>query len=193
MLFGREDEEKEKADYFDSIPQEEETEKEPKKPSYKPDDPAYWEEEEPEFEHLKPRSKWPVILWSALIIVIVGLGIACWLRFFSPYIDDTTQVGYVENIERRGTIFKTYEGVLIPYKELMDTTRVYSRDFVFSVDDDKTAAALRQAQFDAKPVRVSYKKYHARVPWRGSSTILVTHADTVNPDKILPPEFAPRR
>ena len=191
MFFDKEDD-NEKNDNFDTLSHEEEV-KEPKKPSYKPDDPAYWEEEEPEFEHLKPSSKMPVILWTALIIVIVGLGIACWLRYFSPYVDYATQYGYVENIEKRGNIFKTYEGVLIPYKELMDTSRIYSRDFVFSVKNDTIAAKIKQAQYDAKPVRVEYKKYHARVPWRGASTILVTDADTVNPEKILPPEFAPRK
>lgn len=191
MLFDNED--KEKNDFFDSTPQDEVKEKEEKKPSYKSDDPKYWEEEESEFEHLKPRSKWPLILWSTIVIVVVGLGLACWLRYFSPYVDEATQFGYVENVERRGSIFKTYEGVLIPYKELMDTTRIYSRDFVFSVKDEKTAVILKKAMLNAKPVRVDYKKYHASVPWRGSSKILVVGADTVDPKKILPPEFAPAR
>ena len=101
--------------------------------------------------------------------------------------------GYVENIEKRGTIFKTYEGTLIPYRELMDTTRVYSRDFIFSVEDNKTATTLKEALYNAKPVRIGYKKYHATVPWRGANKIVVTSADTINPDKILPPEFAPHR
>lgn len=191
MLFDNED--KEKNDFFDSTPQDEVKEKGEKKPSYKSDDPKYWEEEESEFEHLKPRSKWPLILWSTIVIVVVGLGLACWLRYFSPYVDEATQFGYVENVERRGSIFKTYEGVLIPYKELMDTTRIYSRDFVFSVKDEKTAVILKKAMLNAKPVRVDYKKYHASVPWRGSSKILVVGADTVDPKKILPPEFAPAR
>lgn len=164
-----------------------------KKPSYKPDDPAYWEEEESEWDHLKPRVRTPFWLWIIGALVVIGLVIGCWLRYFSPYVEDATQYGYVENIERRGTIFKTYEGTLIPYKELMDTTRVYNRDFFFSVEDKETAKKLKQAQYDAKPIRVTYKKYHATVPWRGASKIIVTDADTVNPGKILPPEFAPFR
>lgn len=191
MLFDKEDEEKEKADFFDSLPSDEE--KEEKKPQYKPEDPDYWEEEESEWEHLKPRSRGPLWLWIFFVVVVVGLGIACWLRYFNPYIEDATQFGYVEHIEKRGTLFKTYEGVLIPYKELMDTTRIYSRDFVFSVKDKKTASTLKQAQLNARPVRVDYKKYHAKLPWRGSSTILVVDADTINPDLILPPDFAPGR
>lgn len=194
MLFDN-NEDKERDDFFDNendSPREEKP-KEEKKPVYKPDDPAYWEEEESEWDHLKPRSYTPFWLWVIGILVIIGLIIGCWLRYFSPYVEDATQYGYVEHIERRGTIFKTYEGTLIPYKELMDTTRIYSRDFVFSVQDDKTAAELKKAQYDVRPVRIEYKKYHATVPWRGASKIVITEVDSISPDKILPPEFAPRR
>lgn len=186
-------EDKEKGDFFDNENTSAPAPKEEKKPNYKPDDPAYWEEEESDWEHLKPRTRFPFWFWVACAGVVIGLIIAGWLRYFSPYVEDATQYGYVENIERRGTIFKTYEGTLIPYKELMDTTRLYSRDFVFSVGDNKAAASLRQAQYDARPVRVSYKKYHATVPWRGASKIIITDVDSISPDKILPPEFAPRR
>ena len=185
------DESKDSKDLFDDDNIEAKKKKEEKKPNYKPDDPAYWDEEESEWEHLKPRRSAPFWLWLVGALFVIGLVIACWFRYFSPYVDDATQFGYVENIEKRGTVFKTYEGTLIPYRELIDTTRVYSRDFIFSVKDNKTAATLKQALYDNKPVRVSYRKYHATLPWRGASKIIVTDADTVNPDKILPPEFAP--
>ena len=98
-------------------------------------------------------------------------------------------MGYVESIERRGTVFKTYEGVLLPYKELLDTTRVYRRDFIFTAADEKGAVALKRAMYLGRPVRVSYKQYHAIVPWRGSSKIVVTAVDSVDPNTILPPEY----
>lgn len=192
MLFDNE-EENEKDDFFDNENVAEEKPKEEKKPSYKPEDPAYWDEEESEWDHLKPRARSTFWLWIIGAFVVVGLIIGCWLRYFSPYVEDATQYGYVENIERRGTIFKTYEGTLIPYKELMDTSRIYSRDFVFSVKDNKTAAELKRAQYDARPVRIGYQKYHATVPWRGASKIVVIEVDSIDPDKILPPEFAPGR
>ena len=189
MLFESNDD-KEKNDFFESD-QTEETPKPPKKPTYKPEDPDYWEEDS-EWDHLPSRSRWPIWLWTIGALVVIGLGIAAWLRYFSPYIEDATQYGYIEHIEKRGTLFKTYEGVMIPYKELMDTTRLYTRDFVFSVDNDQTAAVLKRALLSAKPVRVGYKRYHATVPWRGAAKIIVTDADTVDPKKILPPEFAPK-
>lgn len=179
-------------DVFDNEQPEETTPQEPPQPDYTPEDPEYWEQEESEWEHLKRRSHVPAWVWIAGIVILFGLVAGCWIRFFHPYVQEATQYGYVENIEKRGMIFTTYEGTLIPYKELMDTTRIYNRDFVFSVKDAETAATLKQALYDVKPIRVSYKKYYATVPWRGASKIVVTSADTVNPDKILPPEFAPK-
>ena len=160
-------------------------------PKYKPEDPEYWEQEESEWEHLKPRTRIPFWLWVLGGLVVVGLVVGCWIRFFSPYVEDATQYGYVEGIETRGMIFKTYEGTLIPYKELFDTTRVYNRYFVFSVANKKSYSTIKNAMLEAKPVRVTYRKYYATVPWRGANKIVVTDADTVSPEKILPPEFAP--
>ena len=178
-------------DVFDNDREEPNVAEEEKKPRYKPQDPEYWEQEESEWDHLKRRSRVPFWVWLICALAVVGLVIGCWIRFFSPYVEDATQYGYVENIEKRGMIFKTFEGTLIPYKELIDTTRIYNRDFVFSVADANTAATLKEAQYNLKPVRVSYKKYYATVPWRGANKIVVTSADTVNAAQILPPEFAP--
>ena len=193
MSFLNNDDEEDKKDLFDNDKPQEETIPEEKKIHYKPDDPAYWDQEESEWDHLRRRSRVPFWVWLVLGLVLIGLVVGCWIRYFSPYVEDATQYGYVENIEKRGMIFKTYEGTLIPYKELMDTTRIYNRDFVFSVKDQKTAATLKQAMYNAKPIRVGYKKYYATVPWRGANKIVVTSADTIDPSQILPPDFAPRR
>lgn len=192
MLFEPKEPDQEKNDFFDG-PDIPEPPKEPKKPTYKPDDPAYWEEEESEWEHLKPHNRSSLKLWLAGIILLIGLLVAGWLRYFSPYVEDAIQYGYVEHLEKRGTVFKTYEGVLLPYKELRDTTRLYSRDFIFTAANWDVTKKLRTAQLDARPVRVEYKKYHATLPWRGASKIVVTAVDSVDPANILPPEFAPAK
>ncbi len=191
MLITPDDDEKGGTDFFESDEQPAPVPKQPKKPVYKPDDPAYWEEEEGEWEHLKPQSSTKIWIWCGSAVVAVCLFIAIWLRFFSPYVEDAVQYGYVENIERRGIVFKTYEGVLIPYKELMDTTRIYRRDFIFTAVNESIAIQLKKAQFDARPVRVGYIRYHATVPWRGSSNIVITSVDSVSPARILPPEYTP--
>lgn len=187
MIFGNNDDDKN--DFFENSEIEESVKK---KPELTPDDPRYWEQEESRWAHLpKPRRKGTWKLWLILSLVLVALIIAGYLRYFSPYIEFATQYGYVDSIERRGTVFKTYEGVLIPYKELMDTTRIYQRDFPFTAADAEIASRMKELQGSGVPVKVEYKRYHATVPWRGASRTLVVSVDTVNPDKILPPEFAP--
>ena len=178
----------EKEDFFETPPEEPKP-KEPKKPEYKPDDPAYWEQEESDWEHLVPGSNRRIWIWSGICVLALILALAFWMRYFSPYVEDATQFGYVESIESRGNMFKTYEGVLIPYKELFDTTRVYRRDFMFTAENVEIAKKLRMMQYAARPVRVTYKQYHAIVPWRGSSKIIITDVDSVSPDSILPPDF----
>lgn len=180
-----------KDDFFDG-PDIPETPPAPKMPELKPEDPDYWEQDESEFEHLMPkRSSWHLWVWIAVAGVVIGLFVAVYLRYFSPYVSEATQYGYVEDIEKRGTVFQTYEGVILPYKELMDTTRVYREDFKFSVKDPQVATLLRRMQYANLPVRVEYKRYHASLPWRGESKIIVVAADTADPAKILPPEFSP--
>lgn len=186
------DKDLEQDDFFDGsdipVPQ-----KEPKKPALKPDDPKYWDEPESEWEHLRPRRRWTLWVWVAAAGILAGIALGLYLRYFSPYIDEATQVGYVEKIEKSGELLKTYEGILLPYKELEDTTRIYERDFVFSTPDAHVASVLKRMMLTNRPVRVEYRIYHGRLPWRGDSKVIVTRADTVSPDKILPPEFAPRR
>lgn len=181
----------EEEDYFESTEVPEEKPKAPKKPKYSPENPRYWEQEPSRWEHLRPRSRLRV--WLTVTAVAVGLGLvtAIWLRYFSPYVDDTVEYGYVEHIEREGTVFKTYEGILLPYKELRDTTRLYRRDFVFTAADAHVAAQLKRMQQAALPVCVHYRRYHGRLPWRGNSTTLITQVDSVDPAKILPPEYTP--
>lgn len=164
--------------------------KKPKPAKIRPDDPRYWEGDG-RWDHLKPCRKTRFYLWLVGAAVVAGAVVALWLRYFSPYITEATQYGYIENIEKRGMLFKTYEGTLIPYKELMDTTRIYSRDFVFTADNVKIATELKRAELAHRPVRVEYKRYFGTLPWRGASQIIVTAVDSVNPRDILPPEFRP--
>ena len=177
-------------DYFDDPDPDEEEEKpkKPRQPKYREDDPRYWERES-QWEHLKPRRRTRFYLWLTLAGVAAAAVVAIYIRYFSPYIEGATQYGYVEGIEHRGMVFKTYEGVLIPYKELMDTTRIYHRDFIFTADDVKIATELKRAMLARRPVRVEYKRYFGTLPWRGSSQIIITRVDSVDPRRILPPEF----
>lgn len=179
--------ESEKDDFFDG-PDTPPTPPPVKKPAPLPDTPEYWEEES-EWEHLRPiyRLRWRLYLVGFL--AVLGVCIALYVRYFAPYETGATQYGYVEQIKMQGDIFKTYEGSLIPYKEVHDTTRIYDRNFDFSASDAKVAAVIKRMQIAGKPIRVEYKTYHTTLPWRGASKTVVYKADSVDPRTILPPDF----
>ncbi len=187
---GDEDEDDGHKDYFEDDIRTE-VPKPVKEPTLPPDDPGYWEREEGEWDHLRPRRRLVLLAVLVALLLVVGLITGFYLRFFSPYIDEAVEYGYIEHVERRGTIFHTYEGVMIPYRELHDTTRVYRRDFIFSADAH-TAKRLKMFELRHQPVMVSYKQYHATLPWRGASKIVITAVDSVDATRILPPEFRPQ-
>ncbi|MCM1369284.1 MAG: hypothetical protein NC204_02810 [Candidatus Amulumruptor caecigallinarius] len=181
-----------KNDYFDGpdIPENPIVEK---KPVYKPDDPRYWDQPEDEFEHLRPSGRYSRKLWIWVGAVAVAVGIiwGVYLRYFSPYITQAAQYGYVEKISKHGDVFTTYEGIILPYKSLMDTTRAYEGDFEFSTSNPEIAARLKEMQFSNLPVRVIYSVYHTRMPWRGNTRYIITRVDSVNERDILPPDRQP--
>lgn len=109
-----------------------------------------------------------------LLILIVALGITVYFRYFSPYITDARVSGYITEIERRGIVFKTYEGQMISESALTDTTRVYSRDFSFSIADTALVSRLQQLQGTGRPVTLVYERYYATLPWRGNQPCVVT-------------------
>lgn len=180
----------EENDFFDG-PDLPDPVKEEKKPELKPDDPDYWDQEESEWEHLRPKNRSMTRIWIAGAVVILASLLLVWFRYFNPYVSDGTQFGYVEQIQERGHVFKTYEGVLLPYKDLMDTTRTYRQDFVFTAKNAKVATQIKQMQLSGLPMRVTYKEYNATLPWRGESKIIVTQVDTVDARTILAPGFRP--
>lgn len=189
MRFNNNDDDDDSQDWFDGPDIEDN--KFDKKPRLKPDDPKYYDEEESKWEHLKPARKrrfWMVVVSAAVIVALV---IAGYIHFFGTYVEDATQYGYVESIETRGALFKTHEGVILPYKELMDTNRVYRKDFVFTAANKRIASQLKRWEVEVRPVRVQYKIYNLAMPWRGDSKIMVTAVDTVSPAQILPPDITP--
>lgn len=191
-MFEQEDNEQE--DYYDKTPEPEEPPKPRKEkvPLPRPDDPRYYEAEESEWEHLKPRSRgWRTRLFIIGTVVAV---VALWLGFcyvFMPYIDKASAYGYIDNIERHGTFIKTYEGVMLPYKSIKDTTRVYDEDFIFTADNVHVAADIRRLQHTGKPVCLTFRRYHFAMPWRGESRTIVDSVFEIDPTTLLPPDRRP--
>lgn len=179
-------------DYFEEFADKEPKPKEPKPPRYSPDDPRYWQREESPWEHLRPSRRGRLIAWAVASLAALGLLWFVYAWLFSPKVDDAVEFGYVDHVERRGDIFKTYEGNLLPYKSIHDTTRRYTSDFRFSASE-KIGVILREFQNSGRPVRVSYKVYRSTMPWRGDERTVIVKVDTVSPDSILPAAYLPWR
>lgn len=177
-------------DFFDNDAAEEpEPQPRPKPVKLDPEDPDYWMDEESQFERIipKPRKIWK--WWLGGIIAALALTVWLWIWFFHPYVDGAVKYGYIKSMERRGTVVKTFEGVLIPYRELGDTTPTYFEPVPFSVDGDSLAARMKAMMLECVPVRLEYEVYHTALPWKGAETLIVTKADSADVSKILPPEY----
>lgn len=185
------DESNEKEDFYEKPISDEQPQRRKREPRIKPDDPDYYYRDGSEWEHLRPRNRTRFWIWIAAAGLLIGLIIGIRIRWFSPYIEDASVAGYVESIDRQGDLIKTYEGVLIPYNQIHDTTRRYREDFNFTAADVHVASMIKRQQNSGRPVRLEYKVYHAPLPWRGESCVVVTRVDSVDPATLLPPDLRP--
>ncbi len=193
MIFNN-NEDDEREDYFENTPEPQPVK--PKEPPIPPTDPRYWDREEDEWEHLRffrfSRSRM-ILLGIATLLLIAVIWIGCvWM--FGTSKEQSVVYGYVEDVELRGSVVKTYEATVIPYKEIHDTTRVYREDFTISLPDAQ-GKILQTYRDSGTPVKITYRTYRSVMPWRGENRRVAERIDTVNPATILPPEFDrnPRR
>lgn len=114
-----------------------------------------------------------VLIWTIIVAVIV-LGGAFYLRYCSPYVVDATVDAYVVSVEKRGLVFKTWEAQVVETSAVADTTTVYSHPLQFSVESDRLAHELQVYQGQRREVKLTYEKFYATLPWRGASKWVVT-------------------
>lgn len=183
-MFRPEDSDKEE-DFFNA-PAGTEKPKKVKQPELTPDDPRYYDAED-EWEHIRTAGRsWKMWIWLIIIGMVLGMAIAIYFIYLTPYASEEVQYGYVESIRREGHVFDTYEGVIIPYKAINDTIEPYTGDLVFSAANALLGAELVRLKKANLPVRVELETYHRAVPWRGMSRIIVVKVDTADVSKIWP-------
>lgn len=182
------EDEDEDNDFFDSD-DEPAPVKRPRTLRLDPEDPDYWIEEESPLEGLisKTRNKWKWWLVSAL--TLLGMLLFSWIWFLCPYADNAVKYGYIINMERRGALIKTFEGTMVPYKELGDPNPLFFEKVSFSVESDSLAAVMKRMMLRCVPARVEYKMYRAPLPWKGEEKMIIIRADSADPRNILPPEY----
>lgn len=120
------------------------------------------------------------LTWAVCITVVV-IAVTVWIRYYVPYVTESKVTGYVTTVEKRGIIFKTFEGEMVSEEQFATSNRVYSRDINFSIPDDDLARRLQQYQASGQPVTVTCKRYYGVLPWRGASTTIVVSFTPVTP------------
>ncbi len=105
--------------------------------------------------------------WTLGIVLVLGLGIFIYWRFYFV-LAQGTQAGTLNIFQKKGVIFKTYEGkiILSGFK-----ANVQSNEFSFSVVNENVADQLLKVS--GREVNIHYIQYFGSLPWRGMQTYIV--------------------
>lgn len=120
-----------------------------------------------------------------ICLLIVGLGIFGYIRYFVPFSDDGVKIGQLNDIKRKGYIFKTYEGKLIQSGFWAGKSGMQSNTFEFSVDNPEVVNILKSVSQD-QIIKLYYKEYYATLPWRGYSKYVVDSVSIENSNQSVP-------
>lgn len=105
-----------------------------------------------------------------LIIVLALAGFIYWHYFF--VFAEGTKAGVLNTFQKKGYLFKTYEGQLIQSGFRGNpTTAIQSNQFSFSVTDEKVAQKLMENS--GKDMELHYKRYQGALPWRGMQLFVI--------------------
>ena len=107
------------------------------------------------------------IIWSVVLILLVALAGFIYWRFYFV-LAEGTQAGTLNIFQKKGILFKTYEGkiILSGFK-----ANVQSNEFSFSVTKQNVADQLLQVS--GREVNVHYTQYFGSLPWRGMQNYIV--------------------
>ncbi len=106
-----------------------------------------------------------------LIIIILALSIFIYYRYFWVF-GEGVKAGQLNQVVKKGFIFKTYEGILIQSGFKGSTAgTIQSYEFKFSVVKDELANQLMMNS--GKVFELHYKEYMGSIPWRGVTVFVV--------------------
>jgi hypothetical protein len=118
------------------------------------------------------------------VILLAFIGFVYWRYYF--VFAEGTKAGVLNTFQRKGILFKTYEGQLIQSGFRGNpTTAIQSNQFSFSVTNESVAQKLMQNS--GKDMELHYKRYIGTLPWRGmqpfiiDSVYQITNANNMTP------------
>ena len=107
------------------------------------------------------------IFWAIGTIIGLGLVVFIYARFFFVFAEGT-KAGQLNTFQRKGYVFKTYEGILI---QSGFKANVQSNEFEFSVTNSTIAKTLLENS--GKEMELHYQRFFGILPWRGNNVYLV--------------------
>ncbi|TAF54862.1 MAG: hypothetical protein EAZ62_03170 [Sphingobacteriia bacterium] len=106
-------------------------------------------------------------IWSFTTIVVLVVAALVYWKFYFVFADGT-KAGQLNTFQKKGVIFKTWEGNII---QSGFKTNIQSNEFDFSVVDPKVAAILERNS--GREVNLHYHRYNGSLPWRGMQGYIV--------------------
>jgi hypothetical protein len=134
------------------------------------------------------------ILLIIVAIIVVGLLVFGYIRYYVPFSDSGVKAGILNNVKHKGIIFKTYEGELIQSGFRPGAQGIQSNEFQFSIESKELYEKLMS--LSGQNVKLHYKEYYGALPWRGYTKFIVDSimsADPIPPARQddIPPYAAP--
>jgi hypothetical protein len=104
------------------------------------------------------------------LILFISLAIFIYVRFFFVF-SEGVKAGELNYFEKKGILFKTYEGRLVQAGFQSPTAgALQSNEFRFSTVGGVSTQLERAS---GKFIEVRYKEYFGALPWRGASNYVV--------------------
>jgi hypothetical protein len=100
------------------------------------------------------------------ILILILAGFIYWKFYF--VFATGTKAGVLNTFQKKGFVFKTYEGKLI---QSGFQANVQSNEFEFSVTEEKVAKILLENS--GREVQLHYMRYLGALPWRGIQSYVV--------------------
>jgi hypothetical protein len=120
-------------------------------------------------------------------VILIALIIFIYYHYFWVF-GEGVKAGQLNNVVKKGYIFKTYEGTLIQSGFKGSTAgTIQSYEFKFSVVDEAIAQKLMANS--GKEFELHYKEYMATVPWRGVTVYIVDSIYAMRDSKAGPNSF----
>ena len=99
--------------------------------------------------------------------IVTILLIAFYVRFYYVFAEGT-KAGQLNTFQKKGYVFKTYEGILI---QSGFKANIQSNEYHFSVENPAIAQKLLENA--GKDMELHYKSYFGVLPWRGNTNSVV--------------------